>query len=593
MAYLLTRRYFGSTVALVAGLLYAVNPWAATFARQPWVITQPLLTALMLFAAMKVVVDRDRRWAIGYLLALAAQSQTHLLAVLYGPPALLSLLLFPRRWLGREFLVGLLGALLIVGPYALHLWGIQDAILDALARGNRGMTLAPQLDAARLILWLISGYQLEAKLGFEAPWLAALRVPLLVVLFASGALLALGTWVAAAACIRRHFGWEAHALLLVWFLSPLALMTWQSSAVYMHYLLVLLPTPFMLIGLGLVRGVPELRASLGRAVGGPAGLGRVAGSTLAAICAIQILVLTGFYAALHSMAAAPRAALTPSDWQARLNDAERGGKQAGIGELHGLPLAYWQSVADLAKAQAARAQTDDVVVLTGIQDDANRHLDKRRKAIDYLLGPSLDARFPLEGLTVLPTGRDTLFLTLPEQDLPRLVRSGASPLGERALPGTDGETRLWLVRARPAGELVRPRRPATARFQNGVQLLGLDAPARADAGQTIPLTTYWLVERAAPSVDEDDETFVELRVGGGSMLARRAAGGLPSAEWRTGDLLIQRSTLTIPPSVRPGEYSLVAGLASRTNGDRVAVTDQTGREIADVATIAAISIGGN
>ena len=44
LCYLLARRFFGPRVGLVAGLLYAANPWAVTFGRQPWVITQPLLT---------------------------------------------------------------------------------------------------------------------------------------------------------------------------------------------------------------------------------------------------------------------------------------------------------------------------------------------------------------------------------------------------------------------------------------------------------------------------------------------------------------------------------------------------------------------
>src|SRR5215207_10481685 len=42
LCYLFTRRFFGARVGLIAGLLYAANPWAVTFARQPWVITQPL-----------------------------------------------------------------------------------------------------------------------------------------------------------------------------------------------------------------------------------------------------------------------------------------------------------------------------------------------------------------------------------------------------------------------------------------------------------------------------------------------------------------------------------------------------------------------
>src|SRR5687768_10817132 len=83
ICYLLARRFFGPRVALVAGLLYAANPWAVTFGRQPWVITQPLLTTIMLLSALMVVVRRDGRWVVPFFLAGAAQTQTHLLAVLF------------------------------------------------------------------------------------------------------------------------------------------------------------------------------------------------------------------------------------------------------------------------------------------------------------------------------------------------------------------------------------------------------------------------------------------------------------------------------------------------------------------------------
>jgi 4-amino-4-deoxy-L-arabinose transferase-like glycosyltransferase len=250
LTYALARRYFGRRVGLVAGLLYAVNPWAVTFGRQPWVITQPLLTTLMLLSAMKVVVDRDRRWVLGFFVALAAQTQTHLLAVLYGPPVALTLLLFARRWVVRELAIGVGLALLIVAPFALHLWGIQDSIVEALDRGNRGLRLAPNLAAARLTLWFASGYGIDAKLGLPSASMDMLRGPLLVVAVITGALLILGVVRAVRACLRRPDGWEAQALLLIWFLGPLLLMTWQSSAVYIHYVLVLLPTPFLLMGVG-------------------------------------------------------------------------------------------------------------------------------------------------------------------------------------------------------------------------------------------------------------------------------------------------------------------------------------------------------
>src|SRR5205823_3363162 len=111
---------------------------------------------LMLFSAMMVVARRSRWWVLPFFAAGAAQTQTHLLWVLYGPPVLLTLLLFARRWLVPQVAPAIVAALAIVTPYALHIWDIRDSILEALDRGNRGITLLPNGTAATLTSWLIS-----------------------------------------------------------------------------------------------------------------------------------------------------------------------------------------------------------------------------------------------------------------------------------------------------------------------------------------------------------------------------------------------------------------------------------------------------
>ena len=69
-----------------------------------------------------------------FFLAGAAQTQTHLLAVLYGPPVLLTLVLFWRRWLAPQLGIAIVAALAVVAPFALHLWEIRDQIVDAWTR---------------------------------------------------------------------------------------------------------------------------------------------------------------------------------------------------------------------------------------------------------------------------------------------------------------------------------------------------------------------------------------------------------------------------------------------------------------------------
>ncbi|MBA2450208.1 MAG: hypothetical protein H0V51_19515, partial [Chloroflexi bacterium] len=434
--------------------------------------------------------------------------------------------------------------------------------------------------------------------GLPDPVFEALRWPTLAVAVVAALLLVAGLALAIRACVRRVAGWESHALLLIWFLAPLVLMSWQSSAVYIHYVLVLLPTPFLLVALALGReggwrtwGHPRP----------PRGVRSVLPVALVgSICALHLAALEGFYAAVDADVAAPRGPATPSQQQAAINDVELRAKQAGIGELHGLPLRYWQSVADRAKqavvqldADPALARSRDAVVISGIQDDANRHLDRRRKALDYLLGPELQARFPLEGLVVVPSGRETLFVTLPEQELPRGTIRGASRLADIPWPGTNGSTRLWRVPAQGSGEQIRPRARSSARFDSGIRLLGLDAPARAQPGQTLGLISYWVVDRAVAPEDEDDEPFVELVDSGGTVHAYQARGGLPSWQWRGGDLLIQRASLTLPVDLPPGDYRLAAGLVGRADGARARLVeplDATAPARPDAAPVATLQV---
>jgi hypothetical protein len=559
LCYLLARRFFGVRVGLLAGLFYAVNPWAVTFGRQPWVITQPLLTTLMLFSAMMVVVRQDRRWIIPFFIAGAAQTQTHLLAVLYGPPVLLTLLLFARKWLAPQLAIGILAGVAIVTPFAAHLWSLREQLTEALGRGNRGITLAPDLTAVNLTSWLISGYNLDRKLGFDDRAMGVLSVPLLIVAVLVVALLVIGVVVSVRACVRRAAGWQADALLLIWMLAPLALMTWQSSQVYIHYVLCLVPMPFLLMA----RGAASL-ASVQLPSPSPGRLlapSRLVTGLVGGILLVQLLALGAFYAALDRIASAPAAAISATQWQAQLNRADLTARQIGIGELHGLPLRYWQTVADRAKQAAQGVGIRSVTVISGILDANNRHLDRNRKALNYLLGPELQPRFPLEGLVIAPTATDSLVLTMPDQDIPRLLQRGGTRLLEVPQPGTSGVTRLYQVRGRQPDELITVRRRTNQPVGYGVRLMVLDLPAEARPGQTVPLVAYLLVENGSRTDNQDLVPFVELVDPGSGKRTFSRRGGLPSAEWQTGDLLIQQLNLTVPISTPEGDYPLRLGLA--------------------------------
>jgi len=279
-------------------------------------------------------------------------------------------------------------------------------------------------------------------------------------------------------------------------------------------------------------------------------------AVVAGILAVQIVTVGAFYAAIERMASAPPSATTATDWQLALNRNDLTARQLGIGELHGLPLRYWQRVADESRVAAQRAGLSDIVVVSGVLDDANRHLDRRRKAMNYLLGPDLAPRFPLEGLAVVPTMRDQLFLTLPDEELPRIVQRAATRLAEVPQPGTSSATRVFQVRARPPDEVISLRRRANVPVWEGLRLVVLDVPTDVRPGQTTPLAAYLLVEDAGTLPSGDLSLTVELLASDGAVRTFARRGGLPLAEWRTGDLLIQQLSFTVPVDLPPGDYEL-------------------------------------
>jgi hypothetical protein len=369
--------------------------------------------------------------------------------------------------------------------------------------------------------------------------------------------------VSARACLRRQDGWQADALLLIWMLAPLALMSFQGSQVYIHYVLCLVPVPFLLIG----RGAGWLAGHDSPLGSRRSGLGWGVGASVGAIVLVQTLAVVAFYAELDRIASAPPAEITATDWQLALNREDLKARQMGIGELHGLPLRYWQTVADQTRAVAGGTGLHGVTVVTGILDADDRHLDRRRKALAYLLGPDLDVRVPLEGLTVVPSATDPLFLTVPDQELPRVVQRAATKQAEIRQPGTSSATRVYAVRARPADETITLRRRANLPIADGLRLAVLDLPPQVRPGQTVPLAAYIEVEDSTRLGNESLIPYVELvgPASGHHVIARR--GGLDSADWRTGDLLIQQMSLTVPVDYREGDYDLRIGLASGDDVD--------------------------
>ncbi|MFN0074322.1 MAG: hypothetical protein ACKVVP_22810 [Chloroflexota bacterium] len=575
-AYLWGRSVSGCGLGFVTAIFYAVSPWAIYFGRQPWVNAQPLLTSFMLLCATRVICFRERFWILPFFLALGLQFQTHLLGALQALPAALSVLIFWRSW-WRWLLPGTAVVAAINAPFAIHLWEQRDAVASTVSRVPAESLVNHPLDAPRLLAWFVGGLQLEKKLVEGASALEALST-----IHDSGAILVLGLVagivLAANRCLRRVPGWQGYALALIWVLVPLLAAMLQSRPIYIHYMTAMVPACFLLAALPFAAALRAHRFAAISVIG-----------LITVVSTAQIGLFAAFLQGVRLEAALPPQETGVIDRQRFLNERERDTRRVGIGDLFGTPLSYWRDMALTIQSISRERSISVITVHTGLVDPYALYVDRRRMALDYLLGTQIHARFPFEGTVVLPLQEPGLILQLPGVDLGRVLRN-TERLLQVPTPGARDDTRLVALPARPLREQTLGRRSLQARFDGGIQLISYDAPQRLEPGETLALTTYWTFNELAESVRLGElSIFFHLLDQDGAIVAQSDGLGLPSHAWRSGDLLIRRVSLPVPTEPSSSRLVPTLGVYEQSTLQRTRVTLSESR-IDDRVVLDSISI---
>ena len=560
----LARRYFGPRVALAAALLYAVNPWAVYFSRRTWAEIIPLYTVVALWAALEVVCHRRSVWAAPFFVALALQVNTRILALVYAPAALLGLALFPRRWGWRWPLVGIALGTLISLPYLVYVAGHWSELAARLAEGNRGIDFDAQNSAPALLLWTAAGYGLLPANSRAAPWLDPLGWAGGLTLWVVAALLLGGLVMTARALMRRCQ--DAPALLLpaLWLALPFLTLMAQSSSVYLHYLVALFPTAFLVMAFPLGALLGSRRSPL-RLVGA---------ATLILLCAVQLTTTGALYRVLAAYDPDETRAAPLELRQAAAALPREAADQLGTGERYGveLPLRFWLAVADATHTQAARLGLGDVLILAG----ATAPLTAERPAIlDYLLRPRVEPRFLQADTLVFPLDRPALVLEAPDIDPADTLERFGPRLASIPIPSTNRVGRdyahLTLVEGRPpeAWNTVPPFRNRAA-FEGSIELLGFRVDRVIRTGDSLPVVTYW---RLGPETTTAPVSVRLLDARGGSLTQAEPLGGSALTGTSGGRILVRRQELVLPAQAPVGDYQLEAivvgqggSLVPRTGG---------------------------
>ncbi len=535
----LARRRYGPWAALVAGLLWAVNPWANLQVQGAGVAALlPVVTVASLGGLLWAVVDRNP-W--GWTLAAAALGagaglSPWGLALAAGLP--LALVAYRRRVSWLHLLLGLCIGLLAAGPslYVANLTrlaGARVAFGDARAEG----TLLQRAGDALLALR-------GAHSGLGAQGLAEPTLPA-----------ALG-WPRTA-LLDEGAGWVAVAGLLA--LAPLALGAWGRWKARQDPALYLLPAlyawgPLALLVLARVEPGPEGLAALQPLgfLGASLLLTRLPGALARRGPGWRrfALATTGALAVLAAAIIAWQGATS-----VHLQEAPQGWASVPE-ERAGVPLRFWHNTANLLLRQTQAAGTRQVWQLVG--DAAPAALDGA--VLPYLLGGQVRLVRVGPQAIHLPAGRPGVYLRL-EEDATSDVPVPEVPGEDKGLvlaPGGTARATVTVAVARPVDAVLGEIGTATdVRFQVGLSLLGYDWPAEARPGQPARLRTYWtLADIPAGEREVAHRLTVRLLAADGRAVAEASGLGLREEDWAVGYLLAQWHDLDIPADLPEGELTL-------------------------------------
>ena len=285
LTYFFTRRYYGRFAGIVAALLYATAFKPLIYARFIWQPNlMPPFVVLFLFALFAGVVERRKGWLFPALLLLGILYQMHAITVLLAIPLAVALLLAPHTFRWRDIIFAVIALAILFFPYLL--WEVYTHFNDL----RTVFSLAKQ--HARIDNQALNFYQIFITPNTPSPTdnhvLPYALTPLFSWLqYAMPALVILGLLSLILALVAPRLWGETKAdteslqslreqgdrkglpyilavslrslqadryrcgliILLVWQVVPLLVLSRHAIDLHTQYFFMLLPGPFVFIGI--------------------------------------------------------------------------------------------------------------------------------------------------------------------------------------------------------------------------------------------------------------------------------------------------------------------------------------------------------
>lgn len=254
--YRLGRLLGSERLGLIAAFLFATSPWVLLFSRQTAAKSlTPVAATVVLTWLIGALARRDGRRLVGATAVLAVYIQTYTLGLLVMPVQ--AVLALATRWRHIPRRAGALGAALVIlsaGSYGLALsadWEAQAGRLRAFSAAAEG-GLQLRAGFAHLATIYVTGREYQGQTAgrpedVTPAWLAQIVE---VGAFGMQALLVIGLGVAGGRWWRRApHGW-AYGAVLLWWLTPLALLSVATRDPFPWHAMNTLPAGHVLAALG-------------------------------------------------------------------------------------------------------------------------------------------------------------------------------------------------------------------------------------------------------------------------------------------------------------------------------------------------------
>jgi hypothetical protein len=371
----------------------------------------------------------------------------------------------------------------------------------------------------------------------------------------------------------RASGWTRYPILLLWSVTPIALLAVQTSSLFLHYMVVLSPFPFLVMGLALgwAMGGGMLTADSGhRASTTPRRVLRLGGWLLLFfVVVVQSILTISLYSTLRvydvhdderqSPPAQPQSAASQLATTAPRDTAQA----VGTGESYGIeiPMRYWLEVRSAALRQAGALAAHEVLVLT---EGTNPLSEERPALVEGIIGPELRGRYLRPLSLAIPLDRPSLVLETWAQDPAESFQRLGERLETVPLPTSSRQsrdaTRFYRVPARTPEEWSALAENRLNLNVDGLRLVGSRGPERVRPGETIQLVTFWILDSGSgPTAESVSVRLIDERGQPAATQNVELSEDLFNAREELGVVL--RHDLSVSNRAAPGEYrfELTAG----------------------------------